>query len=57
MNINDVKAIAKYNEYIEAALSKYGNPLRNKGSQELAKLASKISRLQLARAPYKVNTK
>lgn len=57
MNVNDVTAIAKRKAYIESAMVKFGGPLRNKAAQELAKLESKILRMQLKRTPQKVNAK
>lgn len=57
MKLNEVTAIAKLKAYIESAMSKYGNPLKSKGAQELARLESKILRMQLKRTPQKVNAK
>ncbi|MCI6859821.1 MAG: hypothetical protein MR862_01455 [Clostridia bacterium] len=57
MKLNEVTAIAKLKAYIESAMAKYGNPLKTKGAQELARLESKILRMQLKRTPQKVNAK
>lgn len=57
MNVNDVTSIAKRKAYIESAMAKYGSPLKTKSTQELARLESKILRMQLKRTPQKVNAK
>ena len=57
MKLNEVTAIAKLKAYIESVMAKYGNPLKTKGAQELARLESKILRMQLKRTPQKVNAK